>query len=481
MLKKIDKLSLASRGLKYKLRISACLMAVLPLLVLGYLVSNYILPHIGFQNIDVYVSIIVSVFIAVIGFLVVKEIFDRVVTVSAEARLIAAGDLEHKINIGRPDEVGDLSDALNTLTRRIRSNMEELKSYGEKTSEINFSIQKRVIVLSSLLQLSSLISQDAKLEDILRLAVEKARLLVASDTAYLLFREDAQKGFSVKLADGINSERLLAMNIEPKEGLFSRFIEPGKPFIVDKENVLPRELAAEFAAKFKLKNTIALPVYLKGKVSAVLGIGNSAESFAYKKEDIELMDIFAKQIAIAIENDLLSRRLEKLDVKDALTGSYNEAFIRNRLEEEIKRAINCQRPCAFVMADVDNFRKYRETFGSLQAESVLKKIASLIKDSISEIDRVGRFSDNEFGIILPEKNKRKAQETAEQIRKRIEFAFSEETDAARRITVSAGASENPFDGINAEELIARARELMAIAKKQGKNRVVAFTEPAACK
>ncbi len=450
-------------------------MSILPLLVCIYLVSNYILPHVGLK-LDIAASIAISILIAIIGFFLIKEVFDRILSVSIDAKLIAAGDITHTVTAKEEDEVGDLGDALNQLTQRIRGNMDELKNYSEKTTEINLEIQKRVLVLSSLLQISSLISQGAKLEDILKITVEKSRLLANSDAAYLLLREEGQEPFSIKIADGINATYLLKIRIEPQEVLFSKIAKNTKPFILDKTNMLPENLSVAFYDKFKLKNTLAIPVFLRGRIVALLGIGNTKDPFSYRKDDLELLDIFAKQVAIAIENDLLMHRVEKLEIKDALTGLYNEAFIRNRLQEEIKRAITYQRPCAFLVLNVDNFKEFHQNFGSLHAESTLKRIASLIRDSVTEIDRVGRIGDNEFAVVLPERNKRQAQEIAEGIRKKIEFTFSEESDARKKLTLSGGVSENPLDGIDAEELIVKAADLVKIAKTQGKNRVVGFKE-----
>ena len=186
-------ISLSSQGLKYKLKIAFSLMSILPLLVCIYLVSNYILPSAGLRT-YITLAILISIFIAIIGFFVIKEVFDRILSVTTEAKLIAAGDVNRKIDSITGDEVGDLGESLNHLTRRIRTNMEELKNYSEKTTEINLAIQKRVLVLSSLLQVSSLISQGAKLEDILKIATEKSRLLANSETAYLLFKEEEKIG-----------------------------------------------------------------------------------------------------------------------------------------------------------------------------------------------------------------------------------------------------------------------------------------------
>jgi diguanylate cyclase (GGDEF)-like protein len=130
--------------------------------------------------------------------------------------------------------------------------------------------------------------------------------------------------------------------------------------------------------------------------------------------------------------------------------------------------------------NIDNFQKYRQEFGTLQAEAILKRVSIIIRDSVTEIDRVGRTGGNEFAIVLPEKNKRKAQDLAEDIRKKIEFTFMEERDASKRLTISGGVSENPLDGITAEELVNKARELVELAKKQGKNRIIGLKEPPVC-
>lgn len=462
--------SLASRGLNYKLRIAFSLMSILPMLVCIYLVSNYILPDIGFK-LDIILSVAISIFIMVMGFLLIKEIFDRVASVCTDAKLIVAGDVNHKVETISEDEVGDLGEALNQLTQRIRSNMEELNSYSEKTTQINLDIQKRVLVLSSLLQLSSLISQGAKLEDILGIAIQKSRLLANSDTAYLLFREEGEEIFSLKSADGVNSSYLLKIKLEPKESIFDKIAKATRPLVIDKDNILAPDLGPAFYEKFRLKNMLALPIYIKGRLRGMLGIGNTQESFLYRRDDIDMLDIFAKQVAIAVENDVLTYQIEKLQVKDALTGLYNEAFIRSRLQEEIKRAIVYHRPCAFLLINIDNFQKYHQEFGSLQAEATLKKVAILIRDAVTEIDRVARTGDNEFAVVLPERNKRQAQEMAEQIRKKVEFAFSEEQNVNKIIHVSGGVSENPLDGIEAEELITKAKELLSRAKREGKNRI----------
>jgi len=468
-----DRLSLNSRSLNQKLIVAFELMSILPLLVCVYLVSTYILPKFGLR-IDIVASILTSILVAVVGFLVIKDIFDRLTSVTSEAKKIAAGDISLEVSVEHDDEVSDLGIVVNQLTQRIRGNMEELKNFSVKTNAINLEIQRRVVVLSNLMQISALITNGSKFDDILKVAVEKSRLLANSDSAFLFFRDDAQDSFYVRVADGANADYLSTLVVKHDEDLFVKALNVNKFLLLDKQNFLNDNLTVAFYEKFHLKNALTMPVFLKGKIKAVLGIGNTRESFQYTKDDIELLDIFAKQIAIAIENDILSHKVEKLEVKDALTGLFNTSYIHNRLQEEIKRAINYQRPCSFIIFDIDNFKQYHQSFGLIAAEGAIKNIASLISKSLDEVARVGRTGDDEFAVVLPECNKRQAYETAEEIRKKVEAAYNAQAEHNKKITVSAGVSENPLDGIEAEQLIAKAKELLNSAKRLGRNRVAAF-------
>ena len=181
--------------------------------------------------------------------------------------------------------------------------------------------------------------------------------------------------------------------------------------------------------------------------------------------------MFVKQIAIAIENILLANQIEKLEVIDNLTGLYNYTYIHERLDEEIKRAISFQRPCAFILFAIDGFREYYDSFGYLAAENALIKLALILKENTREVDKAARFGDHEFAVILPERNKRQAIEVAESIRLKIEFIFSEEEDVLKKLTCTGAVTENPVDGITAKDLIEKAKVILESAKKQGKNRI----------
>ena len=181
--------------------------------------------------------------------------------------------------------------------------------------------------------------------------------------------------------------------------------------------------------------------------------------------------LISKQIAIAYSNDLLKREIAKLEVVDKLTGLYNHIYLRNRLTEEIKRAVNFQRPCSFVLLAIDRFSEYQDLFGHIAAENALIKIGVVLKNNIGETDKAARFGDHEFALIFPERNKRQSIEVADHIRKSIEQIFAEENDLRRKLTCTGAVTENPIDGVTADELIKKGGEILKDAERQGGNRI----------
>jgi diguanylate cyclase (GGDEF)-like protein len=460
MKKKTDA-SLSSQSLGNKLRVAFSLMSILPLLVSFYLVANYIIPRAGWKF-DIVIFMTISILIAFSGFFVIKEVIDRVVSVSGQVKMIAAGDMDRKVDVKLKDEIGELSEALNQITQRVRTNMEELQVYGKQTDDMNTQIQRRLLVLASVLQITSLISQRESLDKILQMIVEKSKLLAHSDLAYWLVQDPAGTVFSMSKVFGADVDGLMDVKFPLPDALFLDFTHKDNVLIIDAGHQANPEQSAVLEEKLKLRNTIAIPVHLAGDIVGIIGIGNRAENFSYSKDDLALFDVFAKQATIAMGNERLLRKVEKLEIKDNLTGLYNQAYILNHLREEIKRAMMFQRPCAFMLISIDRFEKLLTAVGPEQVNGIIKKIASLIRDSVREVDRVARYEKNSFAVVLPEKNKREMQKMAVMIKESIESNFVSNLDHRKLLTVSVGTSENPLDGSNAEELVKGAQTMLTL-------------------
>jgi diguanylate cyclase (GGDEF)-like protein len=170
-------------------------------------------------------------------------------------------------------------------------------------------------------------------------------------------------------------------------------------------------------------------------------------------------------------NEKLRRQneeLERLSTSDALTGLYNRRYLTQRLSEELVRSYRHKGAFSVLMADVDEFKKYNDTFGHPAGDEVLKKVATILLNSTRSMDCTARYGGEEFAVLLTGTAADVASEIAERIRARVET----HPFPGRKITLSIGIAEFPTDGQTADEVISSADEALYSAKREGRNRVL---------
>jgi diguanylate cyclase (GGDEF)-like protein len=160
---------------------------------------------------------------------------------------------------------------------------------------------------------------------------------------------------------------------------------------------------------------------------------------------------------------------------DPLTGAYNRRFMSEILSRETDRSHRTGKIFAVILVDLDNFKKINDTYGHQAGDIVLKKVVEVMIRCTRQYDLVGRYGGEEFLILLPEiESERKAFEIAERIRDRIE---SEEIGIGGEnivsVTASFGVACFGEDGTIAEDLLVKVDERLYMAKRGGRNLVIA--------
>jgi len=466
----IKKFSILPQGIRYKLLISFSLMSVIPLLVIGYIVNTHLLLHEPASLSQVSVIVLFCIVIAWLGLFLAKKIIERVIDIAIDTKIITDGNFDKKVSVDAGDEVGQIGEAINFLTRRIKDNIMDLKDYQGKMKEINTEIQKKVSVLSNLLQIGELISSSVKVDSILDLALSKISSLYSDGFAALYFADSSNKDLTLRASQELDNEKLLKATINEGSGFLGKALLKRKRVILDSSSRFSSDEQA-FRTEYKCDNIVAMPINLGKGAKALLIAGNHAMNFTYTNEDIDAIRVFAEQIAIAIENDMLISKADKLEIKDSVTGLFNKQYILTRLKEEIGRSVVSQRPCSFAIINIDSFKEYENKKGKPQAEIALRKIGSLISDLSGPLGKVGRMEGDIFGVIMPEVNKKGSLEVSENIRQNIE-KLNLSKEKGDRLTVSCGVSENPIDGSTFDEILDKANKAIIDAKSKGKNKVI---------
>jgi diguanylate cyclase (GGDEF)-like protein/PAS domain S-box-containing protein len=181
-----------------------------------------------------------------------------------------------------------------------------------------------------------------------------------------------------------------------------------------------------------------------------------------------------ERVAKTKEIEIYQKKLEEANARlgmlaetDQLTGLKNRRAFQERLEEEAKFSKRHKLPLCFLIMDVDHFKEYNDTFGHLEGDRVLARVAEILQQRARETDFVSRFGGEEFAVLLRNTRPEGALVAAELFRKTI----ASETWELRAVTVSIGIAPLGLGQGSTDEMIRAADEALYQAKREGRNRI----------
>jgi diguanylate cyclase (GGDEF)-like protein len=162
-------------------------------------------------------------------------------------------------------------------------------------------------------------------------------------------------------------------------------------------------------------------------------------------------------------------------LKDKLTGAYNKRYFEKLLQEEIAYAVKGRRYLALLMFDLDHFKKINDTYGHSFGDQVLSSVSTTIRNSLRQNDHFVRYGGEEFVVIVPNANEKRAMEIAERIRHAIEGneIHNDERDISVKISISVGIANLTRPNLSAQEFLKNADKALYEAKKT-RNSVAVF-------
>ncbi|MBL8496517.1 response regulator [Nitrosomonas sp. JL21] len=161
--------------------------------------------------------------------------------------------------------------------------------------------------------------------------------------------------------------------------------------------------------------------------------------------------------------------LQELALKDPLTGLYNRYFLLEAAASKMREATRHSIPCSLILINPDKFQWINKQHGHTKGDAILKKIASLLTQSIRREDITARYDGEEFAVLLSHCNVYNATIIAEKLRKSIENLCPAGVD----ITASFGVAEiMPDSSGNFSELLDAARNGVVLAQTSGGNQVI---------
>lgn len=174
-------------------------------------------------------------------------------------------------------------------------------------------------------------------------------------------------------------------------------------------------------------------------------------------------------------NEILAKiQIKRLSLTDQLTGLANRRLMDDIFRKEWSRCRRDKKPLGVLMADVDFFKSFNDTYGHQAGDECLRQVGQVFKDMARRSgDLAARYGGEEFLMILPDTNLSGTIKIADEIRTAIErLQITNRTGRNKVLTVSLGAaSETPSSNGSIQSLIKAADAALYKAKLEGRNRV----------
>ena len=162
------------------------------------------------------------------------------------------------------------------------------------------------------------------------------------------------------------------------------------------------------------------------------------------------------------------------NVEDKLTGLNNRSYFDQVFEQQLSLAKRYNTDLSLLFLDIDNFKEINDRYGHQAGDTVLRNVASIIKQKKRQSDIAVRYGGEEFILLMPHTGNINGFILAERIREAIASRVVRHNDAMISLTVSGGLASYPVDGNTTETILASADQAVYLAKGAGKNLISLF-------
>lgn len=243
------------------------------------------------------------------------------------------------------------------------------------------------------------------------------------------------------------------------------------------------------------RSIILLPLNVGNEVIGVLSIQHQQEGL-YTEKDLKFLEELVPYLSIALNNAIRSwmlereirshletqvelraanQQLSRLSSLDGLTQISNRRDFEFRIIDLLDAAKENHWPLSVFMFDIDNFKMYNDTYGHLEGDEALKKVAQVIRYNLDQADGISaRFGGEEFIGACVGLDAKEIEQLAENIRRDVyELAIENRFAPLRQLSVSVGvAMVWPKESTQKSGIMRWADASLYQAKNTGKNKVV---------
>jgi diguanylate cyclase (GGDEF)-like protein len=227
---------------------------------------------------------------------------------------------------------------------------------------------------------------------------------------------------------------------------------------------------------------LCLPLVAQGEALGVLHFcaeeNRRHEGIIIDERRFDVCVNVSQTLSLAVANIRLAETLKEQAIRDPLTGLFNRRYFQETFKRELHRSSRDMQPLAIVMADVDHFKRFNDTFGHDAGDAALRTVGEILRSRMRAGDVASRHGGEEFALIFPGLTAEAAERRMEEIRHDIStHTIRSRGQQINPVTISAGAAVYPDHACDTETLIHLADQALYRSKAAGRNCLTMADQP----
>jgi diguanylate cyclase (GGDEF)-like protein/putative nucleotidyltransferase with HDIG domain len=210
-------------------------------------------------------------------------------------------------------------------------------------------------------------------------------------------------------------------------------------------------------------SAVFVPLQAGGSRVGVLSV-QSANENAYDESDVTLLEAIGRYLAIAVRNQRLFARLQRVAEVDPLTGLANHSTVLRNIDERLAQLDGC---VGIVFLDITNFGRINDVYGTRVGDRVLDALAERLASLADADTLVGRFGGDDFVLIARRDDRAAVARLVEEAGARTADLSFRGDDDVIPISVNRGWVTAPEEGTQRADLLALAELRLGLSVEQG--------------
>ncbi|MBV9523799.1 MAG: GAF domain-containing protein, partial [Alphaproteobacteria bacterium] len=328
---------------------------------------------------------------AIAGTMLARRMTIPIHQLQSGAERLGAGELEHRIEIRTGDEIEVLADRFNRMGAQLQESYETLELKVEARSR---ELARSVDELRALSEVGLALSSTLKLKTVLRTMVERAAKLADADGGMIFRYNRTTRQYELWHSAGLDGgliARLAATPVHEQETEMGHAARDNRPIEIADLAAIPPAPIRDIALAAGFRSALIVPLVRSGRIYGALIVQRRA-SGGFAHSTVDILQTFASQSVLAIQNARLFREVEEKGRQLAIASQHKSQFLAN-MSHELRTPLNAVLGYAELLLD--------GIYGELpeKARGVLERVHSNGKHLLGLINDVLDLSKIEAGQL----------------------------------------------------------------------------------